>query len=162
MAPPRPTYSQTFIFLVRWDGPTSSHLLPNPDFFIGGIVPPRPTCSQTLSFHGVGWSHLVPPTLKPLFSTGWDGPTSSHLKPLVFMGWDGPTSSHLLPNPHFLWGGTVPPRPTYSQTLIFMGWDGPTSSHLLPNPHKAVKRRKTSPKSVLSLEIYRNIPEITA
>ena len=79
LVPPAPKTSD----FMGWDGPTSSHLLPNPQFSWCGTVPPRPTCSQSLSFYGVERSHVVP--LVP--------------KPSVFMGWDSPTLSHLLPNP---------------------------------------------------------------
>jgi hypothetical protein len=111
LVPPAP---KTSVFM-GWDGPTSSHLLPNPQFSWCGTVPPRPTCSQSLSFYGVKWSHLVP--LVP--------------KPSVFMGWDGPTLSHLLPNPQCYRverSHLVPPAPKPS---IFMGWDSPTSSHAI-------------------------------
>ena len=130
--PPRPTCSQNLSFhgvgrshlvppaaktsvFMGWDNPTSSHLLPNPQFSWCGTIPPCPTCSQNLSFYGVKRSHLVP--LVP--------------KPPIFMGWDGPTLSHLLPNPQchrVERSHLVPPAP---KPLIFMGWDSPTSSHAI-------------------------------
>ena len=79
----------------------------------GGTIPPRPTFSKTNSFYGVGRSHLVPPSQTPT----------------VFMGWDDPTSSHLLTNQQFLWGGTTPPRSTFSKTNSFYGVG---RSHLVP------------------------------
>ena len=111
LVPPAP---KTLVFM-GWDGPTSSHLLPNPQFSWYGTIPPRPTCSQNPNFHGVKRSHLVP--LVP--------------KPPIFMGWDGPTLSHLLPNPQchrVERSHLVPPAP---KPLIFMGWDSPTSSHAI-------------------------------
>ena len=123
---------------MRWDRPTSSHLLlQTPSFFWGGIVPPRPTCCQILNFFRVGPSHLVPPTsfygvgpsrLVPhaasnhQFLWGGTGPPrpTCCFKPLVFMVWDHPTSPHLLPNPQFLWGGAVPPRPDSIDSVVLV------------------------------------------
>ena len=82
VVPLRPTCCQTFKFyemgrshlvppapkpsvFMRWDGPTSSHLLPNPQFSWGGTTPPRPACSQALNFQRVGRSHLVPLAANP-------------------------------------------------------------------------------------------------
>ena len=112
LVPPAP---KTSVFM-GWDGPTSSHLLPNPQFSWCRTVPPRPTCSQSLSFYGVKWSHLVPLVPKPSVFTGWDGPTLSQLlrNPQCYRV---ERSSHLLPNPQCLRGGTVPPRPTQLQSV---------------------------------------------
>ena len=76
--PPRPTFSQTTSIkgvgrshlvppsykpsvFMGWDGPTSSHLLTNHQFLLGGTIPPRPTFLQILSFHVVGRSHIFQP-----------------------------------------------------------------------------------------------------
>jgi hypothetical protein len=101
----------------------------------GGTVPPNE--------NWVGRSHLVPPSYKPT----------------VFMGWDDPTSSHLLRNRQLLWGGMIPPCPTFVQTSSFKVWDDPTSFHLLAN-HQflrggTIPPRPTSPHCRKSCTIER-------